>query len=563
MKKNDFIIVAVLVVMMFGWMKYYPVIEKKYFPRPEPPVEQTASSVETKTPRAEIVEAVTEKTVDGISDTAMIQLPETPEELLTLSNKHIEIRVSSYGGAVVYAVLKDYPEINEENSGPVVLNFESAPALRYHGWPLSAGVLEETADGLSYTASLGDGRVFKRIFELTGDYRLVIEDAFINSGDKIWTLPELRLPSGPMVNPEGATSMRGLSTLGVDSFAPVDGVAHWGKKFRKLAPGALRFTSTSERIVPWPVDWVAAKNKFFVQILTPEGGASDFDFSVRRAGEGKKLIPSEVSTALQFDEERIDVDETFTRLTSVYIGPKDFSLLQTQGMDQTEVMEFKSVGFWKFMNPLMYPIKRALLWGLIHFAPFGEYGIAILLLTILIRILFWPLTHKGTESMKKMQALQPQLVELKEKHKNNPQRIQQETMALYKENKVNPMGGCLPMFIQIPVFIALFSVLRSAIELRFSGFLWISDLSEPENLFAGSIPLVGSLNILPILMAVTMMWQQKITPTAGDAQQQKMMAVMMPIMMLFFFYGMPSGLVLYWTTSQILMIVQMLIKKRV
>ena len=145
-------------------------------------------------------------------------------------------------------------------------------------------------------------------------------------------------------------------------------------------------------------------------------------------------------------------------------------------------------------------------------------------------------------------------------------------MALYKENKVNPMGGCLPMFIQIPVFIALFRVLRSAIELRFSKFLWIRDLSEPENLFAGkfTIPIIGwnSINILPILMAITMMWQQKLTTGANAAatpeqqQQQKMMAVMMPVMMLFFFYSMPSGLVLYWTTSQVVMIAQLMIKKK-
>jgi YidC/Oxa1 family membrane protein insertase len=140
--------------------------------------------------------------------------------------------------------------------------------------------------------------------------------------------------------------------------------------------------------------------------------------------------------------------------------------------------------------------------------------------------------------------------------------MQQETMKFYKENKVNPMGGCLPMLIQIPVFIALFVVLRSAIELRFSKFLWIRDLSEPENLFAGLIPVVGSLNILPLLMSATMVWQQKLTPSAGDPQQQKMMAIMMPIMMLFFFYTMPSGLVLYWTTSNLIMIIQMMIKKQ-
>ena len=130
------------------------------------------------------------------------------------------------------------------------------------------------------------------------------------------------------------------------------------------------------------------------------------------------------------------------------------------------------------------------------------------------------------------------------------------------------MGGCLPMFIQIPVFIALFRVLRSSIELRYSGFLWINDLSEPENLLAGMIPIVGSLNLLPLIMAGTMMWQQKLTTGSGPAatpeqkQQQKMMAVMMPIMMLFFFYKMPSGLVLYWTTSQVIMIAQLLIKKK-
>ena len=567
MKKNDFIIVAILVVMMFGWMKYYPAIEKKYFPRPEQPVEQAAPGAEEKAvveeqPVEQTVEPVVTEVVEAAPAVEAIDIPQVPEELLTLSNEQIELTVSSHGGAVVSAVLKNYPELNEEDSGPVVLDFEAAPALRYDGLPLLGGTLEQVGDTLVCTAPLGSGQTFKRTLKLEGEYLLTVEDEFVNSANVPWALPALRLPTGPMANPEGTSSMKGMTTLGVDSFAPVDGVNHWGKKFRKMAKGLQQFTSTPELIAPRPTDWIAAKNKFFVQILTPAGGAEAFDLSVRREGEGKRLTAAEVSAALQFDGELIAANETFTRSTRAYIGPKDFSFLKTQGMEQTEVMEFKSTGFWKFMNPIMYPIKRALLWGLIHFAPFGNYGIAILLLTVIIRVLFWPLTHKGTESMKRMQALQPQMQALKEKYKDNPQRMQQETMALYKEHKVNPMGGCLPMFIQIPVFIALFSVLRSAIELRFSKFLWISDLSEPENLFAGMVPIVGSLNILPILMAATMMWQQRLTPTAGDAQQQKMMAVMMPVMMLFFFYGMPSGLVLYWTTSQVLMIAQMLIRKK-
>jgi YidC/Oxa1 family membrane protein insertase len=359
----------------------------------------------------------------------------------------------------------------------------------------------------------------------------------------------------------------------VDTFATVDGVHHWGrdlyKLFKQVPAETAQFTSTPEMLakvaptVPQSAAWIAAKNKFFVQILTPGTTANGFDLTVRRAGEGKKSAPVEVSAALQFDSELIAEKETFTRTVRAYIGPKDYSFLKTQGMDQVEVMEFKSTGFWKFMNPIMYPIKTGLLWGLnALYKVVRNYGVAIMLLTIIVRVIFWPITHKGTESMRKMQALQPQMKEIKEKFKDNPQRMQQETMKFYKENKVNPMGGCLPMFVQIPVFIALFVVLRSAIELRFSKFLWISDLSEPENLFAGMIPIVGSLNILPLLMSATMILQQKMTPTAGDPQQQKMMAVMMPIMMLFFFYTMPSGLVLYWTTSNLIMIIQMMIKKK-
>jgi len=565
MKKNDFIIVAILVAMMFAWMNFYPVLEQKYFPRPaqpEKPVAPVAAEAQAAPAPVEKKAVIAEAAVAKAPE---ITLPSTPEQTMVLTNNDIELTVSSYGGAVVSAVLKKYPAENRKGSGPVVLDFTNAPALRYAGLQVPAGILERTGNGLRYTAALGDGRFFERTLELKGEYLLTVADSFVNSSAAPWTLPELRLPTGPMAEAKGTTAMAGVITLGVDSFAPVEGVHHWGKEFNKLfrdTAGTGVQTSTPDMIPPRPADWVAAKNKFFVQILTPETAASALDLSVRRAGEGKKNIPVEVAAALQFNAEVVAGNETFRRSARFYIGPKDYSFLKTQGMDQVEVMEFKSMGFWKFMNPIMYPTKTGLLWGLKALEKVvRNYGVAIMLLTVIVRIIFWPITHKGTESMRKMQALQPQLKGIREKFKDNPQRMQQETMAFYKENKVNPMGGCLPMLIQIPVFIALFVVLRSAVELRFSKFLWISDLSEPENLFAGMIPFVGSLNILPILMAATMVWQQKMTPSAGDPQQQKMMAIMMPIMMLFFFYTMPSGLVLYWTTSNLIMIIQMLIKK--
>jgi YidC/Oxa1 family membrane protein insertase len=573
MKKSDFIIVGILVALMFAWMNFYPALERKFFPRPDRPVQPAQQAIPVAAEKPAVSAPVEKAAV--ITEAVAVKAPEVakpsvPEQLMKLSNDDIELTVSSYGGAVVSAVLKNYPETNTKGSDALVLDFTATPALRYAGLPVLAGILEKTNDGLRYTAALGDGRFLERTLKLEGEYLLSIQDSFVNSSASPWILPALRLPTGPMSDAKGTTAMAGVITLGVDSFAPAEGVHHWGKELHKLFSNTSEtglVTTTTEQIVPSPVDWIAAKNKFFVQILTPEKSANAFDLSVRRAGAGKKNVPVEVAAALQFNAEQIAGTGTLTRKLSLYIGPKDYSFLKTQGMEQVEVMEFKSTGFWKFMNPVMYPIKTGLLWGLkALYKVVRNYGVAIMLLTIIVRIIFWPITHKGTESMRKMQELQPQLKEIREKFKANPQRMQQETMAFYKENKVNPMGGCLPMLVQIPVFIALFVVLRSAVELRFSKFLWISDLSEPENLFAGAftIPLVGwnSLNILPLLMSATMVWQQKMTPSAGDPQQQKMMAIMMPIMMLFFFYTMPSGLVLYWTISNVIMIAQMLIKKQ-
>jgi YidC/Oxa1 family membrane protein insertase len=164
--------------------------------------------------------------------------------------------------------------------------------------------------------------------------------------------------------------------------------------------------------------------------------------------------------------------------------------------------------------------------------------------------------------MKKMQEIQPLVKAVQAKHKDNMQKQQQEIMALYKEHKVNPLGGCLPMLIQIPVFIALFVVLRSAIELRFARFLWIRDLSQPENLFAGMLPMGLSLNLLPILMAATMAWQQRLTPSAGADPNQRKIMMFMPIMMLVMFYNFAAGLALYWTTQNVLMIAQQLMIQR-
>lgn len=567
MKKEDLLIVAVLVALMFGWMRFYPEIERRFFPRPERPVEERVADERPAPAPAPVPEepaiVAADAPVADVAPLAEEPFPDEPEERLVLANESTELTLTSHGGAIVSAVLKGYPAENRRDSGPVVLDFGNLPALRYDGMPRAAGTLERIRDAVVYRVNLGGGLVFERTMQLRDEYVLTVEESFINESTEVRSIPALRLVTGPMSNPEGTEAMRGVVTIGVDTFTPVTGVRHWGREFNKLfRDDPLADGLTRARVSSYPVDWIAAKSKFFVQILSAED-ASGFDFSVRMAGEGRRRMPVEAAGALTFREETVGPGESIARTVRLYTGPKEYAALREQGMRKSDVMEFRSTGFWSFMNPVMYPLRIGLLWSLntLH-RGVRNYGVAIMLLTVLVRIIFWPITHKGTESMRRMQALQPQLKALQEKHKDNPQRMQQEVMKFYKENKVNPMGGCLPMLVQIPVFIALFTVLRSAIELRFSRFLWVSDLSEAENLFEGMIPIAGSLNILPILMAVTMMWQQKLTPTAGDPQQQKMMAVMMPVMMLFFFYSMPSGLVLYWTTSQMLMIVQMLYKKK-
>ena len=204
-------------------------------------------------------------------------------------------------------------------------------------------------------------------------------------------------------------------------------------------------------------------------------------------------------------------------------------------------------------------ISKPLLWVLKFFNGFmHNYGWAIIVLTILVKILFWPLTHKSYKSMKDMQKLQPKMAKIREKYKDNREKMNQEMMALYKTYKVNPMGGCLPMVIQIPVFFALYSLLGYAIELRHAPFLlWINDLSAPDRLPIGvMIPYVGNgIPVLTLLMGASMFIQQKMTPTTGDPTQAKLM-LFLPVIFTFMFINFASGLVLYWLVNNVLSIGQ-------
>ena len=473
-------------------------------------------------------------------------LPATPEKIVVLESDDVKLELSTWGAVVKKVTLKKYAkdrgEISDENP-PVVFDFSDSP--------LGAGasveaydVAEEKPGSVKFACGAKS-----RVISLGANYRIELEDDGIGGP----------LSLGLMRMGDSKNDLLSVDSWAMDAGKGKEGVLHHcegdsplkGYLIGGLSGGCSGSKSAEgmpERAaVPFPgaQKWVAVKNRFFVTALCSSTAANTgFETTVVRDMSAANYRPASVSA-------RVSLADGAEKRTSVfYVGPKKQSFLWDLGMK--DVMEF---GMWRW---LCYP----LVWVLNFFNNLiPNYGVAIILLTILVRLLFWPLTHKSTVGMKKMQELQPKMKEIQAKFKDNPQRMQQETWALYKEYKVNPMSSCLPMLIQIPVFIALFNVLRSAVELRYAPFLWIGDLSEPEALFSSWFPF-GGLNILPILMAVSTGLQSAFTPSTGDKSQQKMMMIFMPAMMLFMFYSFPSALSLYWFLSNLFSIVQMWIIRR-
>jgi YidC/Oxa1 family membrane protein insertase len=231
----------------------------------------------------------------------------------------------------------------------------------------------------------------------------------------------------------------------------------------------------------------------------------------------------------------------------IYAGPKEYKRLAALGQRQDQVLD---LGMFEIFS-------KALLWMLGSFhTVFHNWGMAIVAVTVVIKLLFWPLTAISTRSMKQMQALAPKMNALKEKYKDDSKRMNEEMMKMYRDYRINPMAGCLPMVVQIPIFFAFYNMLRTAIELRGASFLWINDLSMADTI--AHLPVLGyAINLMPLLMAATMIWQTRITPQAPNADpSMKMMMWMMPATFLFFCYNFSSGLSLYWTVQNLLTILQ-------
>ncbi len=303
--------------------------------------------------------------------------------------------------------------------------------------------------------------------------------------------------------------------------------------------------------------WIGLESEWYLTALIPKSPGMLLVEAKATQPQGEAAKTADVAqVGLEIPLSALKPGEIWEGQLQTYLGPKEYDRLKAVGAHLE-----KSIYFGGFPLPQAYGglpmewLAVPILWVMHRFYEFTHnYGVAIILLTVITKVIFFPLTIKSMTSMKAMQALQPQINALRSKYKSDPQRLQRETMELYRTHKVNPLGGCLPMVVQIPIFYALYVALSVSVEIQNAPFicfgrlfgvdLWICDLASHDPTY-----------ILPILMGISMFIQQKMTPVMGDPRQAKMM-LFMPVVFTFMFLNLPAGLVLYWTLSNVLQIAQ-------
>ncbi|HYR57466.1 MAG TPA: membrane protein insertase YidC, partial [Chthoniobacteraceae bacterium] len=336
------------------------------------------------------------------------------------------------------------------------------------------------------------------------------------------------------------------------------------------------FTAARENIA-----WAAVADQYFTTIVTAVPAAQDAAAQAKQRGvavwatrfpvadaawkeaghssEGNTAARFGINGALGMPGFTVDPGQSVTQNFRIYIGPREYGRLQHFPDGEADVLGFSDVsGLFSFIGPFIGFFSKTLLRSLnILHAWIGSYAVALIVLTLIIKSLLWPMQNKATQSMKRMQLLQPKMAELKERYASEPEKMSAETMKLYKDYGVNPLSGCLPMFVQIPIFFGFYNMLGKAVELRNSHFLWIDDLSRPDTIFQlGTIP----VNPLPLVMAGTMFWQMAISPKSGDPAQQRMF-MFMPLIFVFFCYNYASALALYWAVQNLFSVVQLYVTR--
>jgi YidC/Oxa1 family membrane protein insertase len=501
---------ALVVAILVGWQMLF---------KPRPRIQSQASAPAAETAR-QVSESVDTRLPEPLP-TLKPLLPQAglvPETTVVLENRVMRLELSNVGGTVRSCWLKQYAA-ELVPPGGALLGTELL--LATGAYSLAAVSMQTAAhdSGVSFRLQL-DSITLSKTFRLGPDYDL-----------------EYRVEAtGPVL---------GLTLDASDGIAFTEknmreATAHYhfyshnGRKLAQIHAGKLR----KPRAEAEHPDWVALKSKYFLLALVCKGGS--FDSTCARADSAGRV---------GFSAARRGTGGVFT----VYLGPIEYGRLRSYSLGLENVV---GLGWTK-------PVALAMLWFLrLLYSVVRNWGVAIIIFSILVKAAFYPLTRTQTRQMRQMQLLQPKLNELKVKYKDDAQKLNQETMQLYRLYKVNPMSGCLPLLVQLPVFWALYAVLRNSIELRGAGLgLWLKDLSEPDMLFGhlpAGLPMVGgsAVGLLPVLMGVSFIAQNLLT--SADKRNWAL-TIIFPVFITLIFLNMPSGLQLYWFIYNVLSIAESMI----
>ncbi|MDP3790468.1 MAG: membrane protein insertase YidC [Candidatus Omnitrophota bacterium] len=519
MEKKLILAIAFSVLIIVGFQYLFP--SPKQAPMPG------------KTQEAAVVK---EKEVENIQYLTPTP-PADEKEFLASTDRYI-VTFSNIGGAIKKIELRNYKKLKSNDPMPLVE--EKTPSNYLFSINDTLGALP--LNQMAYKLDSDDNKII---------YTLAIKNLEIV---KIYTLRnssnviELQLlvknySSSPaelgykIISGSGLVEPRTEDKNLIEVISKVDGKT-------------VGFKRPNKNVIvnPGIVSWVAAKTRYFSLIMKPYGQTKS-QYHGYAAGD-------KIYSGIEMEKLLIPANSSVENKFVLYAGPSIGAELKKLGLEFEESINY---GFFGGIAKLLLVIT-AFFYKLVH-----NWGLSIILISIFLNIVLFPLTLKSFQSMQKMHELHPQMEKLKAQNKDNPQKLNKEVLELYKKYKINPLSGCLPLLLQMPIFVALYQALTKSIDLRGASFLWISDLSMPDAVgIPFSLPIFGnSINVLPLMMVALMVVQQKISSkvmggavTEEQRQQQKIMLVIMPIMFGFIFYNMPSGMVLYWVVNTVLTIVE-------
>jgi YidC/Oxa1 family membrane protein insertase len=585
--------IVILVVCFILLMLWFPLVNRIFPPKPLPPGATNALPVTvtgtnqagTNPPQLEQAsQPLPSPGGPGPATPAWAMDPNVREETLELTNASARYIFTSKGGGLKQVDLLEYTEIITERGraqprpGRATSLNASAPlpSLAIIDGPLMGDDgdfrLSRSENGVRAEKVLPNGLALVKTFALSTNYLVASTVRLENRSGQTLQIPAQEWVVGTATPMSAKDDFTTVGVMWFNGSGEEDISEPW---FQNKTLGCFPGTPRSEfRGGQSNVVWVAVHNQFFTLAAMPQNPA--LSVVVRKTPlphfasvngtttSSPAPPPNGYSAALVYPASVLAPGEAIEREIHLFAGPKEYQTLARIGARFNNDID-RVMGFGGFFGFFSKALLLSMNW--LHNAVSLSYGWAIIVITIIIKLLFWPLTQASTRSMKRMQALQPQMKAIQEKYKEDPAKMNRKVMEFMRENKVSPLGGCLPMLLQMPVFIGFFYMIRSAIELRGASFLWVKDLSRPDTLFMipglGFIPFIGvpgeglPFNLLPLIMGVTMWWQAQLTPPSPgmDPTQAKIMRYM-PMIFVLFLYNFSAGLTLYWTVQNMLTIAQ-------